>query len=90
MTDAYAPTCPISVKAHRVVADTLADIEWLLETHALAIVNHLARKRRVSPHHLALAVPGLCHSHVPDDRLHTRAPDVCAYCQRRGNCFAVG
>ena len=65
-------------------ARVLADVDNLLTLLGLDLVNRLARKRRVSPHHLALAVPGLCHTHAPDDRLI----HGCHYCRRRGNCFA--
>ena len=60
-------------------------VDDLLTEFALALVNALARARKVSPHHVALAVPGLCHTHVPDARL----VDGCAFCRRRGNCFVA-
>lgn len=60
-------------------------VDDLLTSEAVGLVNRLAAARRVSPHHLALAVPGLCHAHGPDDR---RAVPGCAYCARCGNCFA--
>lgn len=62
-------------------------LDALATDHAVALVNSVARARRVSPHHLALAVPGLCHSHLPDERA---AVPGCVYCARRGNCFARG
>ena len=58
-----------------------------LTSVAVGLVNRLAAARRVSPHHVALAVPGLCHVHGPDGR---RAVPGCAYCARRGNCFWAG
>lgn len=64
---------------------TLETIDELLGDVALSLVNCLAARRRVSPHHLALAVPGLCHSHGPCRHLVAD----CAYCRRRGNCFAT-
>lgn len=60
-------------------------LDELLTDAAVSIVNALARARRVSAHHLALQVPGLCHTHAPDRR---PAVPGCAYCARRGNCFA--
>jgi len=65
-------------------------LEALLTDQAVALINPLARARRVSPHHLALAVPGLCHTHGPDRRVldGARGGTACAYCRRRGNCFA--
>lgn len=60
-------------------------LEALATAHAVTIINAAARARRVSPHHLALAVPGLCHSHLPDERAVVPG---CVYCARRGNCFA--
>jgi hypothetical protein len=62
-------------------------VEGLLTDIAVDAVTRLGRARRVSPHHLALQVPGLCHTHCPDRHDH-RAE--CAYCRRRGNCFADG
>lgn len=71
---------------------TIQTLETILAGHALDLVNAVARARRVSPLHLALEVPGLCHSHVPDGRLFGPAADArgrgCAFCARRGNCFA--
>lgn len=61
----------------------LQDIEQALTDCALTLVNSLARACRVSPHHFALEVPGLCHTHAPDGR----PVDGCLYCARRGTCF---
>ena len=61
-----------------------AEAEAAVEALALGLVNAVARARKVSPHHLALLVPGLCHAHCPDRRA---AVPGCAYCARRGNCF---
>lgn len=70
----------------RALADAVIDAtERGLSDAAVHLINRLAASRRVSPHHLALAVPGACHGHGPDAR-HT-VPG-CAYCRRRGNCFA--
>lgn len=55
----------------------------MLSKVALTLVNDVARARKVSPHHVALSVPGLCHTHCPDPRI----VDGCAFCRRRGNCF---
>lgn len=62
-----------------------AKVDDLLSDIALALVNAIARARKVSPHHVALLVPGLCHTHCPDARL----VDGCAFCRRRGNCFVA-
>jgi hypothetical protein len=62
---------------------TVRGIDDLLSDVALSLVNSVAARRRVSPHHLALAVSGLCHSHGPCRDLVAG----CAYCRRRGNCF---
>ena len=59
-------------------------VEDHLTAVGLLCINRLARARRVSPHHLAVCVPGLCHTHGPDGR---PAVPGCAYCRRRGNCF---
>lgn len=68
------------------VARRLLDrLEPVAVEFAVGLVNSVARARRVSPHHLALAVPGLCHVHLPDGRA---AVPGCAYCARRGNSFA--
>lgn len=61
-------------------------VDALLCDRGLSLVNSLALRRRVSPYHVALLVPGLCHTHAPDSRLL----DGCAYCRRRGNVFAAG
>ena len=66
-------------------AALLDDLEALVVDYAVGLVNSVARARRVSPHHLALVVPGLCHTHLPDGR---PAVPGCAYCARRGNSFA--
>lgn len=70
-----------------VASRVLEAVDDHLTSHAVGLVNRVAAARRVSPHHLALAVPGLCHSHGPDGR--DRVPG-CAYCARRGNCFWAG
>lgn len=64
---------------------TIQRLEQLVSDCAVALINSVARSRKVSPHHLALCVVGLCHSHGPDRR---QLCDGCAYCRRRGNCFA--
>lgn len=61
-----------------------AAVEALLLDHAVRVLNAVGARRRVSAHHLALAVPGLCHTHAPDAVVH----DDCAWCRRRGNRFA--
>lgn len=70
-------------------------LEQLLTEHAVTLVNSVARAKKVSPHHVALQVPGLCHTHGPDTRVFdghggsgTNGRRRCAYCARRGNCFA--
>ena len=68
-------------------------LDAALTDHAARLVNAAARARRLPPHHLALRVPGLCHTHAPDRRVFDgSAADLppCAYCRRRGNCFAAG
>lgn len=59
-------------------------VDDLLSEVALGLVNVVAKSRKFSPHHVALLVPGLCHTHCPDGRV----VNGCAYCARRGNCFA--
>lgn len=83
----------LDTRGQQLAARTIDRLEQLLSDTAVSLVNSLARARKVSPHHLALGVPGLCHSHGPDRRLLDRrlladGPDPCAYCRRRGNCFA--
>lgn len=70
---------------HRFAARYLDRIDGILTSLAARLINSTASRRKVSAHHLALAVPGVCHGHAPDARLH----DECAYCRRRGNCFAT-
>ena len=72
-------------RGRRVAADLVDSLEAYAVAHAASLVNAVARARRVSAHHLALAVPGLCHEHLPDERAVVPG---CAYCRRRGNCFA--
>lgn len=76
----------MEARGHQVARQVLDAIETLASDHALKLINSVAAARRVSPHHLALAVPGLCHTHLPDERA---AVPGCAYCRRRGNCFAA-
>jgi hypothetical protein len=64
------------------VADIVDDLLTDLAVHLVAATG---KARHVSPQYLALSVPGLCHSHNPCVR--TQQPG-CAYCARRGNCFA--
>ena len=59
-------------------------VEKIQLAAASTVINALAAHHKVQPFHVALHVPGLCHAHNP--RRDT-APD-CAYCRRRGNCFA--
>lgn len=73
-------------RGRRVATDLVDAIEAYAVDYATELVNAVARARRVSAHHLALTVPGLCHTHLPDDRAAVRD---CAYCRRRGNCFAA-
>ncbi len=75
----------LDARGQRLVALVADRLETLLTDQALVLINPLARARRVSPHHLSLAVDGLCHTHGPDRRLHDR----CGYCRRRGNCFSA-
>lgn len=64
--------------------DILGDIDALLVSAAATLLNRVAAKRRVPPYYLALEVPGVCHTHLPDERLQPG----CAYCRRRGTGFA--
>lgn len=57
----------------------------LLSDLAVDLVAAVGKARHVSPQYLALAVPGLCHAHNP---CASPRPGSCAYCARRGNCFA--
>ncbi len=74
----------LDAKGERLARQTIDRLEALLTDTAVSLVNSLSRARKVSPHHLALGVPGLCHAHGPDRR---HGPG-CAYCRRRGNFFA--
>lgn len=74
----------LEARAQQLARTTLAAVDDLLSRHALALVNRVAARRKVSPYHVALLVPGLCHTHPP----HAARVDECAYCRRRGNCFA--
>ncbi len=50
-----------------------------------AVLGHVASVTKIPASHLALEVPGSCHTHSPT----TCVVDGCAYCARNGNCFAV-
>ena len=63
----------------------LALLDEALVSWGVDVVNRLALRHRLAPFHVALTVPGLCHAHAPDTR---PAVHGCAYCKRRGNCFA--
>jgi hypothetical protein len=56
-----------------------------LVLHAAEVVADIAGRKKISPQYLALAVPGMCHTHVPSRK---RKFSDCAFCTRRGNCFA--
>ena len=58
--------------------------EQLLIDFAVTLVVALAKQHKVNPHHLALAVPGLCHTHHPSPTVHA----ACVFCQRTGNVYA--
>ena len=62
----------------------IARVEALQSGVSECLINAVARKHRVSPYHIALRVPGVCHDHTPT----TRLIDGCAYCRRRGNVLA--
>lgn len=74
----------MEARAARLADDILREVDALLVSYAASLLNGVATARRVSAHHLAVAVPGVCHEHGPDDR--ARVPG-CAYCKRRGNCL---
>jgi hypothetical protein len=57
--------------------------DHLVECAAMVIAD-IAGQKKISPQYLALAVPGMCHTHAPSKK---RKFD-CAFCDRRGNCFA--
>ena len=57
-----------------------------LVTYAAKIIATIATEKKISPQYLALAVPGVCHTHAPSKK---RKFDDCAFCERRGNCFAA-
>lgn len=63
-----------------VALDIVRDVDDLLVRVGTLLVNRVAAKRRVPPYYVALGAPGLCHCHLPDDRVR---PD-CAFCRRRG------
>lgn len=81
------PNNSLGQRAAAASTRVLDELEALTADFAVHLINRVAGARRVSPHHLALAVPGLCHAHLPDGRA---AVPGCAYCARRGNCFAEG
>jgi len=74
----------LELRGEELAARTLDAVDALLTEQAVTLVNSVARAKKVSPHHIALQVPGLCHAHGP----HPALVDGCAYCARRGNCFA--
>lgn len=76
----------LEVLGVRLLATVDNGVEAVLQGLGLTAINSLALRRRVSPFHLALLVPGLCHTHAPDS---TSRPNGCAYCRRRGNVFAA-
>lgn len=90
---------PMSLEARgeALAAACVQRVDQLLADTAVWLVNGVASARRVAPLHLAVCVPGLCHTHGPDPRVYDgRAaaaaavgPGECAYCWRRGNCFAA-
>lgn len=88
--DCHRPS--LEARGERLASQTIDRLEALLSDTGVSLINPLARARRVSPHHLALGVPGLCHAHGPDRRHGVPAAATgaaCAYCLRRGNCFAA-
>lgn len=89
----------MEARGQQLAARTIEALEHILTEHAVDLVNSLARAHKVSPYHVALQVPGLCHSHGPDRRVLDGRPgsggsgsgqptQACAFCVRRGNCFA--
>lgn len=76
---------PLEARAAAVVAAVRARLDDALVAWGVDAVNRVAANRRVVPYHVALAVPGLVHAHAPDRRVLAHA---CAFCRRRGNCFA--
>lgn len=62
------------------------ELTEVLEGAAVELLVFAGRLRHVSPQYLALAVPGLCHTHNPCQGVQPG----CLYCQRHGNAFAVG
>jgi hypothetical protein len=75
----------LGARGEELARRTVEAVDALLTAQAAVLLNATAAARRVSPHHLALCVPGVCHTHGPDDR--PRVPG-CAFCTRRGNCLA--
>lgn len=65
---------------------TIDAVEALLSRAAEEFVRGLAAARKIQPLHLALAVPGLCHTHNPCKFL----VEECAFCSRAGNVFVPG
>lgn len=59
----------------------LQEIDGLLREFAVDLLVLTGRQKHVSPQYLALAVPGLCHTHNP-----CAAPQPgCLYCRTHGN-----
>ncbi len=91
---------PLAARGEALAAACAQRVDQLLTETAVWLVNGAASARRVAPHHLAACVPGLCHTHGPDRRVFdgrlaaaaaaAAPPGECAYCWRRGNCFAAG
>jgi hypothetical protein len=61
------------------------ELHDLLSDSAVDLLVFVGRLRHASPHHLALSVPGLCHTHNPREGLDP----TCLYCRRHGNAFVL-
>lgn len=70
------------------MASIPASVREVIDDHmvkyASGVIATLAAAKKVSPQYLAMDVPGVCHTHAP---CRKRKFD-CAFCERRGNCFA--
>lgn len=63
----------------------MEDLEDLVAEYVAEAIKRACLASGANPHVLAMSVPGLCHTHPPKRDL----VPTCAFCRRRGNCFAA-
>lgn len=70
-----------------IVSRTAAEAaETAVSAVAEAVVTHVARSKKANAMHVAMRVPGLCHTHAPT---LDGVVDECGYCRRRGNALST-